>query len=68
MRNDLRLILIAMAIPFAVLVGCSEQGPAETAGEKIDEAVEDVKDAVDPAGPAEKVGEKIDDAVEGATN
>ena len=44
--------------------GCSEnKGPAEKAGEKIDETVDKVKDAVDPKGPAEKTGEKIDKAL-----
>lgn len=67
MRNDTRGLLLALAIPFAVLLGCSEPGPAEKAGSKVDEAVESVKDAIDPAGPAEKVGEKIDDAVDRVT-
>ena len=46
----------------ASVVSCKEKGPAEKAGENIDEAVENVKDAVDPEGPVEKVGEKIDEA------
>jgi hypothetical protein len=44
--------------------GCTEKkGPAEKVGEKIDETVDKVKDAVDPKGPAEKTGEKIDKAL-----
>ena len=44
--------------------GCSEKkGTAEKAGEKIDETVDKMKDAVDPKGPAEKTGEKIDKAL-----
>jgi hypothetical protein len=44
--------------------GCTEKkGPAEKAGEKIDETVDKLKDAVDPKGPAEKTGEKIDKAL-----
>lgn len=35
----------------------------EKAGEHIDDAVEDVKDAVDPKGPVEKAGEKVDKAL-----
>lgn len=46
----------------ACVTSCKEKGPAEKAGENIDKAVENVKDAVDPKGPVEKVGEKIDDA------
>lgn len=44
----------------ASVVSCREKGPAEKAGESIDKAVENVKDAVDPKGPVEKAGEKID--------
>jgi predicted small secreted protein len=45
------------------LAGCEPKGPAEKAGENIDQAGKNLKDAVDPRGPAEKVGDKIDDAV-----
>jgi hypothetical protein len=42
--------------------GCNE-GPAERAGERVDEAARDVRDTVDPpSGPVEAVGRKIDDA------
>jgi len=72
-------------IPFAVVVAtlglamlltaCEEKGPAEKAGAKIDQAVEETKEEmkqakeyvekkVDPSRPAEKAGEKIDQAVE----
>ena len=44
-------------------VSCKKKGPAEKAGEKLDEAIEDVQDAVNPKGPVEKAGEKIDDAL-----
>jgi len=45
------------------LASCKKKGPAENAGEKMDETIEKVKDAVDPEGPAEKTGEKIDKAL-----
>lgn len=64
MRNQTRVLPMLLAIPFAVLVGCSDPGPAEKAGQSIDKAVEDVRDKLDPAGPAESAGEKVDDAVE----
>lgn len=54
-----------LALSIAVLgpmAGCREKGPAEKAGEKVDEAAEKLKDAVDPKGPAEKLGEKVDEA------
>jgi len=47
------------------LTACPErQGPAEDAGEAIDDTVDDMKDAVDPDGPAENMGEKLDDATD----
>ncbi|MGC4016315.1 MAG: hypothetical protein QM755_17595 [Luteolibacter sp.] len=59
-----RLLLTFCAFPFFVpLVSCERKGPAEKAGEHIDKAVEDVKDAVDPKGPVEKAGEKVDKAL-----
>ena len=51
-------------IPFVVILGsCREKGPAEKAGESMDKAIENVKDAVDPKGPVEKAGEKVDKAL-----
>lgn len=49
---------------FASVVSCREKGPAEKAGENVDEAIENVKDAVDPKGPLEKAGEKVDEALD----
>lgn len=46
------------------VVSCKEKGPAEKAGEHVDKAVEDVKDAVNPQGPLEKAGEKVDKALD----
>jgi hypothetical protein len=54
----------ATALFLAVILGCSDPGPAERAGEKVDEAVESVKEALDPSGPAEKAGRKIDETME----
>lgn len=57
------LAIIAI-IPFLGFVtSCREKGPAEKAGESVDKAIENVKDAVDPRSPAEKVGDKIDKAL-----
>jgi DNA-binding transcriptional regulator GbsR (MarR family) len=51
--------------------GCDSQGPAEKAGEKIDQSIENTKDAVEQVtdtitgkGPAEELGEKIDETIE----
>jgi hypothetical protein len=44
------------------LIGCQE-GPAERAGERVDNAVREVRDTVNPPrGPVEAAGRKIDDA------
>ena len=58
-----KLIPLCLFPLVAVISSCEKKGPAEEAGESIDEAIEDVKDTVDPKGPLEKAGEKVDDAV-----
>lgn len=52
-----------------VSLGCDTQGPAEEAGETIDNSIEDTQDAADNAadkitgeGPMENAGEEIDEA------
>ena len=48
----------------ALGAGCdSEKGPAEKAGEKVDQAAQNVKDAVSPPGPGEKAGRAADKAL-----
>jgi uncharacterized protein YjbJ (UPF0337 family) len=47
-------------------VGCEREGPVEKAGKKVDQAVEEVKDKLNPEGPVEKAGKKVDQAVEEA--
>lgn len=47
-----------------LLLACSEQGPAEQAGEQVDETVDSIQETLDPSGPAERAGEAIDDAIE----
>jgi len=51
-----------------ISTGCVEKkGPAQRTGERLDRAVENMKDAVDPPGPAQKAGRKIDRAVDDLT-
>lgn len=60
----LPLLISLFVFPLiASVVSCKEKGPAEKAGESLDKAVENVKDAVDPKGPVEKAGEKLDNAL-----
>lgn len=46
------------ALPLG-LTGCEEEGPAERAGENMDEAADDVDDAIDEA--ADDIDDAIDD-------
>lgn len=59
-----KTILSVLSILFAlILVGCdAPKGPAEKAGERIDESIEDTKDAIDDA--VEDAGDKIEDATD----
>jgi hypothetical protein len=66
-----RLMLITSLSLSLITIGCDSQGPAEKAGEKIDNTVEATKDAMDEVadkatgeGPAEKLGEKLDETAE----
>jgi hypothetical protein len=59
-----KLSSVVCAGIFAItLGGCEREGPAERAGEKVDQAVEDLGKA---EGPAERAGEKADKAVDEA--
>ena len=56
------LTLLAFSLPF---VGCQQKGPAEKAGERLDDAIDNVKHGDSPLkekGTMEKFGETLDDA------
>jgi hypothetical protein len=56
------LTLVLVLSGLLPLVGC-EKGPAERAGEGVDNAARKVRDTVNPpSGPAEAAGRKLDDA------
>lgn len=57
-----RFFLAVAAVACLILAGCAKQGKAESAGEKIDEAVGDVKEG------AKEAGNDIERAVEDATD
>jgi len=61
-----KILLASLPALGLALGACEDKGPAESAGQKIDQSVEKAKEAVDPQGPAERAGEKIDEAVEKA--
>ncbi len=55
-RNSIYVLLLAvLSLSF---VGCEQKGPAERAGENIDEAVEELRDS------GKDLGNKIEDACE----
>lgn len=49
-----------------VLSGCEEKGPAEKAGEEIDDAVEDVGDKAEDV--MDKAEDKVDEAADSLQN
>lgn len=60
------IISAALIVPlFGALAACDDEpkGPAETMGEKLDDAGQSMKDTIDPPGPAEEAGREIDDAL-----
>jgi hyperosmotically inducible protein len=62
-RNNLTLFaggLIAGALFLPALQGCKKEGPAERAGEKIDNAAEKAGDKIDKA--ADKTGDALKNA------
>lgn len=50
--------VLTLAALGAVFAGCEQEGPAERAGEKIDEAVEQAGDTIEQA--ADKIEQKTD--------
>jgi outer membrane lipoprotein-sorting protein len=63
------LVLLISAALLSFFSACKEQGPAETAGEKIDEAVEQTRENMEEAGDTmkektEEIGERIEEAGE----
>ena len=64
-----RGLWLSVALVCGALAGCEQEGPAEKAGERIDEAVEQTRDAIDDSGQQgtmERMGEKLDEGVEEA--
>jgi len=64
----IRVLGSALLVMVGALVGvaCKREGPVEKAGKQVDQAVEGVKDKLNPEGPVEKAGKKVDKVVEEA--
>lgn len=65
-KTSILLVLLALTVG---LVACSQDGPAENAGEKVDNAAEDfgdaMEDATDDAGDSlEEAGDAVEDATD----
>lgn len=62
-----RVLAILLALGATMpLVGCEKDGPAESAGEKMDEAYENSKDSVEDA--MDEAGDKMEEACDKATD
>lgn len=62
MRKIMNVLLMVMALGVSGLAvsGCDNDGPAEEAGENIDQAIDDAGDSMDEAG--EEMQDEYDDA------
>lgn len=66
--------VLALLTTLLILNGCERQGPAEQAGERVDESIEAMKESASDTyddltgepGPAEKAGREMDEAREAA--
>jgi hypothetical protein len=56
----LTALLLGAVVTFA---GCESKGPAQRAGESIDNSVQNAKDAINPPGNLEKAGRGVDKAL-----
>ncbi|MDP3584016.1 MAG: hypothetical protein Q8R61_02750 [Thiobacillus sp.] len=53
--------VLALLTSLLIMQGCDDKGPAERAGEDVDRAMQDLRNA---PGPAEEAGRALDDARE----
>ena len=58
--------IVAISVIAIILVALSacQKGPAEKAGQALDNTGKAVVDTVNPSGPAQKAGKKIDQATQ----
>ena len=67
------IVPLCCAASLMLFISCENEGPAEKAGEKIDEAVEETKQNLEDAGDSmeeavEETGGKLEDAGEKLQN
>ena len=64
MRFLRAVALVAVCASAGILSGCDShpKGPAEKAGQKLDDAKDKLSDTVNPKGPVEKAGRAMDRA------
>ena len=53
-------VMVALGFALSLLVGCEQQGPAQKAGEKVDQGVEQAGKTM------QKAGEKVEEAAKEA--
>lgn len=69
MTHFKKVLLISLMASCVALAACEPKGPAEKAGEKIDNTVDKTKDAVEEAGDnIRDAADDTADAVKDATN
>ena len=61
MKSKLFILLLSVLFAFAI-VACEKEGPAEKAGEKIDESIEKVEEKVDES--VDKVKDKAEEVAD----
>ena len=71
MKRPQIIALLPIATLLIMLGGCEKEGPAEQAGENIDEAVEEMQEQAEDAGDTametmEQAGDKIESATDSA--
>lgn len=72
--KHLKLIPTVAIIAIALLfTGCEQKGPAEEAGEKIDQTMDSMKDKAEDAGDTamdklEEAGDKVEEATDQAAD
>ena len=55
---------VALAMITLFATACPDKGPAQNAGEKIDNAKDKISDTINPKGPVEKAGRALDRATD----